>query len=1399
MPEQIYNWNRFWYRSDLPIQTQVGGFLHDPEGPYGHVFNPNAVPFSAIADVPCLGLIAEPGMGKSRTLEMEQAAIDAALTTQGARSLWLNLREYGDVSHLIRNLFESAEFREWVAGNYRLHLFLDSLDEALLQINVLTPLLLGELRKYPVARLSLRIACRATDWPTPLEAGLRKLWGSENVQVYRLAPLRYADVIEAAHVNGVDPDAFLREVERMQAGPLAVKPVTLDMLLRIYRQKGGFPRRQADLYGAGCRLLCEEENEYRRLAGQVGTLDADERMQIAGRIAAVTVCANKFAVWTDLDRGDLPESDIRLADLRVAGDERTPTDAQLRETLGTGLFSLRGPHRIGWAHQTYAEFLAAWYLQSQGMTVSQFLSLLVHPGDGARKLVPQLHETAAWIAGMVPEVFREVMRTDPEVLLRSDVATADDADRVALVTALLSLYEGGGSLERYGRPFHKLSHSGLADQLRPYVTDAGRVLEAREAAIDMADACGVKELLPEILALSLNPAEHLALRIRAVIAIQAMGDEDTKAQLKPLLYAEVEHDVGLQMKGRVLQILWPRHLTSPELFAALTPANIRFAGPYETFLSYDFVSHVQLVELPLALEWVASLPSRHELRTTFGKAINAVFRRSWSFLDEAGVLPAFARAAYSRLKEHEPIVSSEHRDDTEAAEFNRELFANEEKRRRLVLAILPLFTTESGDAVWLLYSTPLLDNADIPWLVGELLASEDIETQRKLAQLIDRLYVFANTTHTELIFGACQSNSVLAETFARILGAVPLDSLQAKEQRETYYRHIGWQEKREKRELLDPPPAARVATCLSWIENGNADAWGRLNQEMTLEAYSTHYGELLKTDVRELPGWKEADAPTRMRIVEAARRHVLESEPDADEWLGTNRYPYSVFYSFHALYLLEHEVPSFVAELSLALWRKWTPVIYAYRSNTGQEEPIEHEMLRRAYQHAPDELIRVMLMEIEGDLKSESGLVHLPGRLKSIWDDRIAQALLTKAQETAVDWPAVANLLDELLHQDYEPARVYAESLVTTRGEEGSPGWKRAVIAARHLMLYAADISWPVIWQAFQESGAFGREAITAYAHTGDRHGERLQVLSERTLADFYIWLETQFPHAEDPKHPIDGDSMHQVTARESVGMWRDGVLRQLKQKGSPAACVEIARIAATFPHLEWLKYTLLEAQHITRQATWTPPTPFEVLLLSQDSRRRLVQNGDELLAVIQEALGRLERRLQGEMPAAIDLWNNPGGVYSPKDENTFSDYVKRFLDTELNEARGVVINREVVIRPGTGREDGERTDLYITATPFDPARKAYDVVTVVVEVKGCWHREVLTAMETQLVQRYLKDNECRHGLYLVGWFYCPQWENPPRKYGTQQNLQSLLDAQAASMASHGVTVQARVLNTAIR
>lgn len=37
--------------------------------------------------------------------------------------------------------------------------------------------------------------------------------------------------------------------------------------------------------------------------------------------------------------------------------------------------------------------------------------------------------------------------------------------------------------------------------------------------------------------------------------------------------------------------------------------------------------------------------------------------------------------------------------------------------------------------------------------------------------------------------------------------------------------------------------------------------------------------------------------------------------------------------------------------------------------------------------------------------------------------------------------------------------------------------------------------------------------------------------------------------------------------------------------------------------------------------------------------------------------------------------------------------------------------------------------------------------------------RDLKTAMKEQLVARYLKDNQCRHGIYLIGWYVCPQWD----------------------------------------
>jgi hypothetical protein len=60
MSSQNYNFKRFWHPIISRINLSDGGFLYDPESEYGHIYNPDSVPFESIMSIPCLVLLGEP-------------------------------------------------------------------------------------------------------------------------------------------------------------------------------------------------------------------------------------------------------------------------------------------------------------------------------------------------------------------------------------------------------------------------------------------------------------------------------------------------------------------------------------------------------------------------------------------------------------------------------------------------------------------------------------------------------------------------------------------------------------------------------------------------------------------------------------------------------------------------------------------------------------------------------------------------------------------------------------------------------------------------------------------------------------------------------------------------------------------------------------------------------------------------------------------------------------------------------------------------------------------------------------------------------------------------------------------------------------------------------------------
>jgi hypothetical protein len=156
------------------------------------------------------------------------------------------------------------------------------------------------------------------------------------------------------------------------------------------------------------------------------------------------------------------------------------------------------------------------------------------------------------------------------------------------------------------------------------------------------------------------------------------------------------------------------------------------------------------------------------------------------------------------------------------------------------------------------------------------------------------------------------------------------------------------------------------------------------------------------------------------------------------------------------------------------------------------------------------------------------------------------------------------------------------------------------------------------------------------------------------------------------------------------------------------------------------------------------------------------------------------------------DIWNEPPERYTPKQENSISDRIKRHLEDDLKQ-RGIIANREPEIRRG------QETDIRVDA--ITPSR---DKISVVIEVKGCWHPALKKAMETQLRDRYLKGSQCKLGLYLVVWCLCGKWDQSDERRGrtpqwSLSQAREFFDAQAQNLSGQDTNLHSFVLDATLR
>ena len=131
-------------------------------------------------------------------------------------------------------------------------LLLDSIDEALFELPKAIGVILDVLARDREANLAvpLRIAvtCRTGALPPDLLLRLQTIVGE--TKAFELCTLRRRDAELAASAEGIDPEAFLREVADRESEPFAANPSTLKLLLALAKS-GSIPSAKVELYQHG--------------------------------------------------------------------------------------------------------------------------------------------------------------------------------------------------------------------------------------------------------------------------------------------------------------------------------------------------------------------------------------------------------------------------------------------------------------------------------------------------------------------------------------------------------------------------------------------------------------------------------------------------------------------------------------------------------------------------------------------------------------------------------------------------------------------------------------------------------------------------------------------------------------------------------------------------------------------------------------------------------------------------------------------------------------------------------------------------------------------------------------------------------------------------------------------
>lgn len=1235
-------------------------------------------------------------------------------------------------------------------------LYLDALDEVMVPVRTAATILGNWIRdELQQKRPSLRLSCRSAVWPDLVGAEVLNVYGDDSCAIANLGLLSEDDIRRIAAGYNIDSDKFLSSLSSSGAFLLSQYPLTLNMLINLFRKTGAIPSGRNILFDEGIRILATEQTQ-RHISGTANIFSENELLEVAERLACFTLFSGRETINMD---GEADADCLGRTELSgLPGGNRQLDFECVNAIARSGLVLRDGEWRFRFAHRQFAEYLA-------GRRIARLLphqaKALLAAGPGWRAGVAgPLRETAAFAAMNSPKIAEWLVECDPEVIGLSDVSD-DTLRRRATLNMVQRFREHvltDTQLDFDGLPLkgfqYRDSESDLAGILRERGDGCEDVLEF---AIELIESWDLRTMSDDLATLVLDSAAPLQARKRAGYALQKMGGQDVKRRLLPLINHQAD-DPKLDLKGISLRCNWPEAITIPELLNAIaTPYKENYLGAYSGFLhtldqdGFDASGH-----RIAGLVWAKRFLRRGVDNEPCGRIAKRIAIAALDEIDEPGVADALARLLLAAAEVHaDSPLALQGVENAALDAASTPKLANHQATRRLLIEALVAIATESDRVWWITHHTPgLLSIEDFTWHLAKATDENLPLVQRRHHTEI------ARSTHWDQSLECVDAWLAVRniEPVASLM-AIPLEmsttgdlAVKARKQLAEIKRMNSPRPKTE----LQPPPAERVVQALSMCLTKDPNYFIFLCKQLTLKEDSTHYS--FSRFLNSTPGWMAADSDTRGQIVEAARRLLVS---DSDELERSKKEPLNQLLPGHitALFLVMDQDPNWIDDLPPNWWKKWAWYLLReiHPNMSGEDDILKTAIIHKIHEYAPVEFrsIIVDLSTSSAPLSSEllTSLLDMIIPLDDpIIDSRLCSEL--KCGRIPEDSArAVAEfVLSRVPHQAME-ACIHHLGQTDERTND-----KLAVHVAIALMHGCLPDSWEHILDFLRRRPELGRQIFGEYAQAENRlsrnqaHLSGIHMMSSASIGQFVCILTDYYPPDTDPEH---GPGFQLVGPDESARQLRDRLISWLSSQSDWESVCALKSLELKYGSKSpWLRRPRSRAERSYQMAHWTPVNPKIVAEILSSNDKRLIKSGADAMDGIVAAIEDYATRL-GANNELEDLWNVPKNYSaSPKSEERVSDKIRQavmlyFENYAMCADREVQIQRRILPVAQQGAP-GSKCDVLCFIPSAGTVQN--ESINIPIEVKLSHNPEARTGFQDQLIDRYMKQLVTDYGVFVVVW-----------------------------------------------